>query len=1024
MERELFMRALEISDPVQRRAFLNSESGDDPELANRVLELFHQHERESALVIDRPLFGDSEVVDYPRETREAGVQFGPYELIRRLGAGGMGEVWLASQTEPVKREIALKLIRTGRETTDVLQRFEAERQALAVLDHPNIARVIDAGATPSGLPFFVMELVQGLPLVEYCNQARLTIRKRLEVFTQIANAVSHAHQKAILHRDIKPSNVLITEVDGRAVPKVIDFGLAKALSGSLTPDPLATRAGDIVGTLEYMAPEQAGYRGHDVDTRADVYSLGVLLYELLTGLRPFDSKKLQEAALDEALRIVKEEEPVIPSLRLSSSGTAESSATLRQTEPSRLRSLLKNELDWIVMKALEKDRSRRYQSAGEFADDVNRYLQGEPVEAHPPSRSYRIRKFVAKNRGLATSIAAVTVALIVGIVGVSYGLLQANAATRTAEQEKADADAARNEAINAKREETRQKQFALGISDFLKSDFLRLTSVTSQTHSSELRDIAADEGIVPFDATLGDLVDRAAEKLSNRQDLDPLVDAEISWILGASYKNNGDDDSAIPLLERAVQGFRNAMGVASENYQGARRSLITSLLLSGKLDEAELLIMEALSQPLTADAHSARFAALATREMANLHAVRGDGKSAIEMAEKSLKLSMQVEGYPGDIIMGKFTLGKHLFDLKDADRGIPLLKEAVDALAENYGDDFPTTLDATLYYASALRKIGSTEAAISCYERVLPLTKKTLGPTNETTLTTLSNLATAYNDAKRSDEAIELGREAMEITEAAHGEEDVRTIQRMVSLGMIYAMNRRNNEAIPLLERAADLSIKLRGLHDPNTLVYMDRLAKVYLFSGNVPKAGEVFEKILACQVETLHPSSQATLATMLRLAEVCEKLSSHGRAVELLKRRYELVQAEFGEESPGTQLYKSTYLAAVGTKLIAEGDFAQAASTLLSAYEIRNSVAPDDWNTHTIQSKLGEAQLGLKEYDEASKSLEAAVQAMLATKRPHPDRSYFLNNAIDRLLSLAESTDDAASLRKWQAQKDTLSER
>ena len=311
----------------------------------------------------------------------------------------MGEVWVAKQSEPVKRKVALKLIKTGMDSRAVLQRFEQERQALAILDHPNIAKVLDAGLTPSGQPFFAMELVNGLPLNKFCDAARLPTKERLELFVTICQAVQHAHQKGIVHRDLKPANILITMIDAKPVPKIIDFGVAKAMAGKLTDESLSTQFGAIVGTLEYMSPEQASFTGEDIDTRADIYSLGVILYEMLTGLRPIDSKRLREAALTEMIRIIREEDPSKPSTRLSTNEALPSMAALRQVEPRKLMAILRGELDWVVMKCLEKQRERRYETANGLARDLQRYLADELVEARAPSRGISLAQIRDPQQG-------------------------------------------------------------------------------------------------------------------------------------------------------------------------------------------------------------------------------------------------------------------------------------------------------------------------------------------------------------------------------------------------------------------------------------------------------------------------------------------------------------------------------------------------------------------------------------------------------------------------------------------------
>jgi serine/threonine protein kinase len=417
-DESIFHAARGIADADSRRAYVREACAGDEARVAHVEALLAAADGPDSL-LDRPAgSAPAATVDPPPAAEAPGTVIGPYKLLQQVGEGGMGVVWTAQQTEPVKRVVAVKLIKAGMDSKQVIARFEAERQALALMDHPNIARVTDAGTTGAGRPYFVMDLVKGAPITRYCDDHRLTPRQRLELFLPVCQAIHHAHQKGVIHRDIKPSNVLVALDDGKPVPKVIDFGVAKAAGQSLTDKTLVTGFGAIVGTLEYMSPEQAEINQLDVDTRSDIYSLGVLLYELLTGSPPFSRTELDRAGMLEMLRVIREQEPSKPSTKLSTAEGLPTLAANRGTEPARLTKMVRGELDWIVMKALEKERSRRYETANGFAMDVQRYLADERVQACPPSARYRFRKFAQRNRGALLTVSAVSLALVLG-TGVS-----------------------------------------------------------------------------------------------------------------------------------------------------------------------------------------------------------------------------------------------------------------------------------------------------------------------------------------------------------------------------------------------------------------------------------------------------------------------------------------------------------------------------------------------------------------------------------------------------------------------------
>ncbi len=497
---------------------------------------------------------------------------GPYKLLQQLGEGGMGTVFMAEQTQPVQRKVALKIIKAGMDSRQVIARFEAERQALALMDHPNIAKVFDAGTTDTGRPYFVMELVKGVPITRYCDEHRLTPKQRLALFVPVCQAVQHAHQKGIIHRDLKPSNVLVAVYDDKPVPKVIDFGIAKATGRQLTERTLCTDIGQVVGTLEYMSPEQAGLNQLDIDTRSDIYSLGVLLYELLTGTTPLERKRLRAAALLEMLRLIREEEAPRPSMRLSTTDELPSVAANRGQEPKQLSGQVRGELDWIVMKSLEKDRNRRYETANGFAQDIQRYLADEAVQACPPSAWYRFRKFSRRNKTGLTAAGLVLVALVLG-TGISTW--QAIRATRAV-----DAERQTRVALDSAREEKEKQQTRVN---------RELTE--SLVEAARLREKArARPGDAGPWSQLREVLG-AAQTLAGHELADPVLGGRVQALL-AELKQDDNDRRMVARLEEIRLQLLKPEGAYW--YAGARRPVYEAAFREYGLPIFELAVEDAV----------------------------------------------------------------------------------------------------------------------------------------------------------------------------------------------------------------------------------------------------------------------------------------------------------------------------------------------------------------------------------------------------------------------------------------------
>jgi serine/threonine protein kinase len=914
-EKSIFLTAVEIESAAGRAAFLDTACAGNPRLRAAVEALLEAHERPQRL-LDIPV-GCDQTIDEPRPPECPGLVIGPYRLLETIGEGGMGVVFMAEQQYPVRRKVAVKVLEPGMDTRQVVARFEAERQALALMDHPNIVRVFDGGETTSGRPFFVMELVRGIPITEFCDQHSFPVRARLELFVHVCEAVQHAHVKGVIHRDLKPSNVLVTLHDDKPVVKVIDFGIAKAIGQQLTEKTLFTGFAQMIGTPLYMSPEQAALNGLDVDTRSDIYSLGVLLYELLTGTTPFEQERLRKEAYDQICRIIREEEPTRPSTRITTLGQAATVVSAnRRSDPKRLRQLLRGELDWIVMKAMEKDRSRRYETAAGLARDLECFLRDEPVQACPPSILYRSRRWVRRNRtrlAIAAPILLSVVLLSGGAVQVMWERAARLAATEREVQRALDeADTLEGqgkwpEALGAA--QRGQRFLASGGSDELRQRAAELRQDLEMVLLlEEIRFPTAHGGIegaydeVAADARLARAFreygidveslepEEAGERVRARKIRFELALGLDHWIRLRTAKRTADD----PLRQRLFavaraadpDPWRNQLRDALEHRQTETLKKLAASAKTGKLPVQSLSLL----------AWALDFV--------------GAGEEAVVV------LRQAVERYPDDFWIN-FQLAWSLDHLRKphADEVIRFYTAARALRPRN----FPVHM----FLAQKLRARGKEDEALAVYRRAI--------------------------DVLRPDDA------------AAR-----------VWLGSALRRHNQLDEAIAVFRKGVALHEKEVGIDHPSTLGAIYNLALAYEEAGQSASAVSLLEETLEKVKARLGPDHSRTLDTLLNLALAYQLADRLGRAEDLLQ---ELLERRKKEDPQS--LATASGLASLGWTLLKQQRYAAAEPILRECLTIRLKKMPDHCLTFNTRSMLGGALLGQQKYAEAEPLLLEGYQGM-----------------------------------------------
>ncbi len=745
-------------------------------------------------------------------------QVGPYKILERLAEGGMGVVYLAGQTEPVKRQVALKVIKPGMDTKQVIARFEAERQALAVMDHPNIAKVFDGGTTDEGRPYFAMEYVAGVSITEYCDMHRLTVSERLDLFEGVCQAVQHAHQKSVIHRDLKPSNILVAVQDGNPVPKVIDFGIAKAIGPSLTEKTLHTQLGQLIGTPAYMSPEQAEMTGLDVDTRTDIYSLGVILYELLAGELPFEHRDLQGFG---AIVTLRDTEAPRPSLRFDTLGARKKGiADCRSTDPGTLAKRLKGDLDWIVMKAIEKDRTRRYDTANALLFEIRRYLNNEPVLARAPSVGYRMGKFVRRHKAGVAAGVVVAMAVVSGLALATVGMLRARSAERVAQQE---AETARQ------------------VSDFLVGLFQLSDPTAARTNEITAREI----------------LDRGAERIETELADQPLVQARMMATMGSAYRGLGRYESATPLLERALERLESLSGESDLEVANTKVALANLMIWKADYPRAESLNREALAtyrqrlgddhpavvgttqnlvfgflraQTNYDEAESLMLNILAKQRAVDLenedqaatmdylcwiYINKGDLDAAEAMCRDALQLRRKLLG--SDNFDISISLHRMAVVFRQQGRYELALSTYQDALSMNqrlFGEDHPEMAYNLNDMAIIYRVIGEPETGLPYAREAVRIRRTLLRNDNPERSEALYNLAALLRDVGLSDEAADIFLEALAVDERALSARSERDAAYVSAFSRLTARRAATLRALGRNEEAEEQEARARRVLD------------------------------------------------------------------------------------------------------------------------------------------------------------------------------------------------------------------
>jgi serine/threonine protein kinase len=948
----LFSSALDRTEGLDRIMFLDQACAGDLALRARVDALLVAHANVGHFMEPRPAEAAASRPAAPSTGPASGaIVAGRYKLLEVIGEGGMGTVWLADQTEPVRRKVALKLIKPGMDSRQVVARFEAERQALALMDHENIAKVLDGGVTADGYPYFVMELVKGVPITRYCDERRLTPRERLELFIPVCQAVQHAHQKGVIHRDLKPSNILVAPYDGRPVPKVIDFGVAKAAGQPLTEKTLFTGLGAVVGTLEYMSPEQAELNQLDVDTRSDLYSLGVVLYELLTGTTPFDRNRLKDAALLEMLRVIREEEPQKPSTRLSTADALPTIAANRNLEPKKLSAILRGDLDWIVMRCLEKDRSRRYESANGLAIDLLRYLADEPVSAGAPSRLYRVRKFVRRNRIPVVFVCVLVASLLAGTAISIWQAVRATNAKIATQQERDAANLARTEAAM-------DRDRIEAVLAFFEDEIIGQANPIRQASI----DYAPDPNV-----KLRTILDRAARKMPGSFKDQPAIEGSIRKTIGDTYLALGEPATARPHLEHALDLARQVYGEAHPFTINVLGAVATADLMEGRYDEAanRMQAMLEISDVVHQRDDPARITLLNNLAMAH------EGK------------------------------GDHL-------QAADLLLQAIELYRGRLGDDHVNTITAMNNLGLVYQRQRRYDLAETWFLRAAAGGRRAQGETSPLAIAATFNLLTSYSDQGKFKKAEPYVDPLLRLAPQVFGDEHPRTLDIRNNCGEVLINTGDDTRLEPLLLKLMETGPRIRGDNHYQTVVTMNEMALLHVRKERYADAEPLFVKALEGMGRVKGPDDEATLTALHSLIYVLEKQNKLVAAEPYYKH---LIEAERKKHGADSQIAAQAAYQ-FGRSLIRQKKFADAEPVLRDSLKVLEKGKSSGW-TAGAKKLLGESLAGQKKYPEAEPLILAGYQGFKELP-PTPQNKQIVIDVLEFVVRFYDDWGKKVEAEKW----------